>query len=300
MSDRLTGVAVFVEAVEAGGFAAAAARLNQSRSAVGKTVARLEARLGTRLFHRTTRTQSLTEDGQAFYESCLKALHEIRAAEDMLESGKRDVAGRLRITMPVLFGRRCAVPILIALAKQYPRLELELSLNDRLVDLVEEGFDLSLRLGPIGAGDGLMSRRLANLRLSVWAAPAYLAAHGEPRSLQDLAQHTAVNYSRGGIDKGWLFPDGNGQPRQCMPPTALRLDDLEAMADAGAAGLGLVWLPCWLVRSYVQAGQLVRILSDIPPFEMETHLLWAQSPHMPHRQRIVIDALVAGLSVPIT
>src|SRR5882757_11056332 len=129
MIDRLTGVGIFVETVEAGGFSAAATRLNLSRSAVGKTVARLEQRLGVRLFHRTTRSQSLTEDGQAFYERCLKALEEIRQGEAMLESGRREVAGRLRVSMPVLFGRRCAAPLLVGLARRHPKLELELNFS---------------------------------------------------------------------------------------------------------------------------------------------------------------------------
>lgn len=132
MIGRLAGLPVFIEAVEAQGFSAAAARLNLSRSAVGKSVARLEDRLGVRLFHRTTRSQSLTEDGQAFYEHCLRALAEIRAGEAMLESGRLEVAGRLRVSMPVLFGRRCVAPILAGLAGKHPKLELDLSFSDRL------------------------------------------------------------------------------------------------------------------------------------------------------------------------
>lgn len=296
MSDRLSGVAVFVEAVEAGSFAAAASRLHLSRSAVGKAVAKLETRLGTRLFHRTTRTQSLTEDGQAFYESCLKALAEIRAAEDMLDSGKREAAGRLCISLPVLFGRRCAAPVLVTLARQYPKLAFDLSFSDRPVDLVEEGFDLAIRNGPIGSGDGLIARRLANQRMTVCAAPDYLAIHGPPLSLDDLARHVAVTYGRGGMSKGWLFPQGAGAPRQAVPPSRLRLDDLDAIADAGAAGLGLVWLPCWLVHDRIQRGELIHVLTDQPMLEVETHALWPRNPHMPYRLRVTIDALAANLS----
>src|ERR1700730_11614079 len=170
MSDRLTGVSVFVEAVEAGGFSAAALRLNLSRSAVGKTIARLETRLGTRLFYRTTRSQNLTEDGHAFYERCLRALDEIRMGEAMLDSGRREVVGRLRVSMPVLFGRHCVAPLLTDLARRHPKLELDLDFSDRLVDLMEDGFDLAVRNGAPGEGAGLMVRRLAYQRMTVCAS----------------------------------------------------------------------------------------------------------------------------------
>ena len=140
MTDRLKGISVFVTAVEAGSFSLAASRLHLSRSAVGKTIARLEQRLAVRLFHRTTRSQSLTDDGALFYERCLRALEEIRSAETLLESGKQQVSGRLRVSMPVLFGRMCIAPLLTGLAREHPGLELELSFNDRIVDLIEDGF----------------------------------------------------------------------------------------------------------------------------------------------------------------
>src|SRR5882757_4269913 len=135
MRERLSGIAAFVQAVEAGSFAQAAERMQMTRSAVGKTIARLEERLGVRLFHRTTRNQGLTEDGQAFYERCLRALLELRAGEAMLD-----------------FGRRCVAPILTRLAQQHPKLELDLNFNDRVVDLIEDGFDLAVRNGRLGDG----------------------------------------------------------------------------------------------------------------------------------------------------
>src|SRR5664280_1748699 len=138
MRDSLDGVAVFVEAVEAGGFARAAERLALTRSAVGKTVARMEARLGVRLFHRTTRSQSLTEDGQNYYERCLRALEELRAGEALLESGRREVSGKLKVSMPVLFGRYCVGPVLLELAQEHATLELDLRFSDAVVDLIAE------------------------------------------------------------------------------------------------------------------------------------------------------------------
>lgn len=298
-AEVLDGVVVFVEAVEAGSFAKAAQRLNLTRSAIGKAVARLETRLQATLFHRTTRSLALTEDGQAFYERCRRALDEIRAAQEALDSGKREIAGKLRITLPALFGRLVAAPVLATFAAAHPRLELELSFTDRAVDLIAEGFDLAIRNGPLGNGDGLIARRLADQRMAVYGAPAYLKAHGTPQSLDDLAGHHGVHYGRDGLSKGWLFPQADGSQRQALPPARLRLDDLDVMADTAVAGLGLAWLPCWLARRHVMSGALIRVLGDLPQLELETHLLWPKNPHMPVRLRAVIDALVEGLSTPI-
>jgi DNA-binding transcriptional LysR family regulator len=297
MTDRLTGVGIFVEAVEAGGFSAAAVRLNLSRSAVGKTVARLEQRLGARLFHRTTRSQSLTEDGQAFYERCLRALEELRAGEAALDSGRHEAAGRLRVSMPALFGRRCVAPILTRLAQKCPKLELDLNFSDRVVDLIEDGFDLAIRSGALGEGAGLTVRRIAYQRMAVCAAPDYLAVRGTPRAIDDIRAHDRVAYvhaqsNRKGV---WLFPQDRQKPIEIAPDSRLRFDDLEAIADAAAAGLGLAWLPCWLIRDRVLAGELVRVLDDNPGLVFDIHAVWPQTPHLPLRVRLAIDALAAEL-----
>ncbi len=295
MMDRLDGIAVFVQAVETGSFAAAAARLNLSRSAVGKTVARLEARLGVRLFHRTTRSQSLSEDGQIYYERCLRALAELRTAEAMLESGRKQVTGRLRVTMPVLFGRYCVAPILLDLARQHPGLELDVSFSDRVVDLTEEGFDLAIRNGPLRSGAGLMTRRLAYQRMVVCAAPAYLETRGVPLSIADLADHDAVLYWRADLHRTWLFPNSDNPTVEIVPPARIRLDDLEAIADAAVTGAGLAWLPCWLIRGRVRKGELACVLADQPGMVFEAHAVWPRMPHLPLRLRLAIDALVGNL-----
>jgi DNA-binding transcriptional LysR family regulator len=291
----MNGVSVFVEAVEAGGFSAAAARLNLSRSAVGKTVARLEARLGARLFHRTTRSQNLTEDGQAFYERCLRALDEIRMGEAMLDSGRREVAGRLRVSAPVLFGRRCVAPILTGLARQHPKLELDLDFSDRRVDLMEDGFDLAVRNGDLGDGTGLTARRIASQRMTVCAAPDYLKARGTPRTLEDLRDHDAVVYGRSGRVPEWRFPRDDAPAIGVAPKTRLRFDDLEAIADAAIAGMGLAWLPCWLIRERVLSGALVRVLDDRPGLVFDIHAVWPQTPHLPLRVRLAVDTLAQAL-----
>jgi DNA-binding transcriptional LysR family regulator len=292
---KLDGVAVFVETVDAGGFARAAERLSLSRSAVGKSIARLEARLGVRLFHRTTRTQCLTEDGQMYYERCLKALEELRAGESLLESGKREVAGRLKVTMPLLFGRYCVAPILLRFAQRHPKLELHLSLSDRPVDMISEGFDLAVRSGALGEGSLLRARRLGSQRKVLCAAPSYLAARGQPQNIEAFANHDVLIHWRAGNPYPWILPNEDGRMSDVTLTSRLRFDDLEVTADAAVAGMGIAWLPYWLVRDRVQAGSLSLVWNDRPCSSMDSHAVWPAAQHLPMRLRMAIDTLVAEL-----
>jgi len=295
MRVRLDGVAVFVEAVEAGGFARAAERLALSRSAVGKAIARLETRLGVRLFHRTTRTQSLTEDGQTYYERCLRAIEELRTAESLLESGKQEVAGRLRVTMPVLFGRYCIAPILLSFAQQHPKLELELSLSDRPVDLIAEGFDLGIRSGALDEATGLCARPLVTQPKVLCAAPDYLKARGQPDTIEALATHDLLIHWRTGHPYPWLLPDAAGRLTEVRLASRLRFDDLEVTADAAVAGMGIAWLPYWLVWERIRAGTLVPLWGKRPAASMDSHAIWPATEYMPLRVRLAIDTLVEKL-----
>ncbi|MBB6482851.1 LysR family transcriptional regulator [Rhizobium lusitanum] len=294
MNDMLNGIPEFVEAVEAGGFSAAAARMNLSRSAIGKTIAKLERRLNTRLFHRTTRMQSLTDEGQAFYERCRRALDEIQSGEAMLESGKREVNGRLRISMPVLFGRRCLAPLLLELARMHPKLELDLSFSDRVVDLFDEGFDLAIRNGVLRDEAGLVARKIAFHRMTLCASPDYLAARGVPQTIEELGGHDLVVYARSGETKRWTFLQGDGTAVDYLPETRLRFDDLEVIADAAVAGMGITWLPCWLVRDHVYAGRLAQVL-NVSSRPVNIYAVWPQTPHLPLKMRVIIDLLAARL-----
>jgi len=293
--EHLKGISVFVETVEAGGFSAAAERLHLTRSAVGKTIARLEQRLGVRLFNRTTRAQSLTDEGRFFYERCLRAVEEIRIGEALLETGRHAVRGRLRISMPVLFGRHCAAPILATLLDEHPDLELDLSFSDRIIDLLEDGFDLAIRNGPLKDNPDLMARTIARQRMTVCASPTYLEKHGIPRTLEDIPNHDGIVYRRGNQDRPWLFPEPSGSVREVLPRSRLRLDDLASIADAAVEGRGLAWLTCWLARDRVASGELVRVLTDIPATVFEAHAIWPRSPVMLPKVRLAIDTLAARL-----
>lgn len=294
--ERLDGVTVFVEVVRLGGFARAAEHLGLTRSAVGKAMARLEARLSTRLFHRTTRVQSLTDDGQIYYEHCLRALAELQAAETQMESGRHEVAGRLRVSMPVLFGRHCIAPVLLDVARLHPKLELHLSFSDRHVDVLAEGFDLAIRSGVLEAESaGLRARKLGTQRKLVCASPDYLAAHGSPSDTAALAGHSVLLYRRADRINVWQLPDATGRIVDMPLGSRLYLDDLEAIADAAAAGLGLAWLPEWLVRERLNAGELVAVLENQPGATMDIHALWPGATHMPLRLRLAVDALMEQL-----
>lgn len=295
MTDTLKDIPVFVASVEAGSFAQAAVRLHLSRSAVGKSIARLEERLGVRLFHRTTRSQRLTDNGALFYERCLRALEEIRGAESQLETGKHQVNGRLRVAVPVLFGRQCIAPLLIELAQEHPGLELEMSFSDRVVDLVEEGFDMAVRNGALADSSVLVARRLGEHRMVLCAAPDYLFKNGQPQTVDDLRQHTAINYTRAGRVLPWQLMDYDGTSRTFIPRSSLNMDDLQAICDAALAGHGLAWLPCWMVIKEIQQGDLVPLLKQAPDVRFDVHAVWQQTPHLPLRVRIAIDMLVKRL-----
>jgi len=293
--DRLTSMAVFVKAVDLGSFAAAAVALDLSGPMVGKHVQFLEERLGVRLINRTTRRQSLTEFGRAYYERCQVVLAEAEAADALAADHLSEPCGRLRVTMPALFGRRCVAPILLELAQQYPMLELVLSSNDRIADLAEDGYDLAIRTGNLEDKSGLIARRVARQRMVVCASPSYLEMHGRPLQIEDLSRHHAIIYSRSGRVRPWLFPRNGQPPVEVMPVSRLRLDDMDSIADAATAGMGLAWLPRWLIKERIQAGVLVPLLPDQPGFLYDCYALWLQTPHLPRKVRLAVDALAAGL-----
>lgn len=293
--DRLVGIEEFVAVVDAGSFSAAADKLHLSRSAVGKTIARLEERLGTRLCQRTTRSFKLTDDGHSFYEHCQAILTTVESAENAITSGKDIISGRLRLSLPVLFGRRCVAPVLFDLARQYPLLRFEVSFTDRPVDLVAEGYDLVVRNAGLPDTTNLAARRIAGQRMTVCASPSYLEKHGTPETIDDIASHQAILYGQNGNIRSWLFPNKKRGFDTAKTASRVIFDDLETVADAAVYGMGVAWLPCWLIRNQVEAGTLKRLLRDVEPMIFDTHAVWPKQPYMPGRIRVLIDALAANL-----
>jgi DNA-binding transcriptional LysR family regulator len=295
INDRLTGITTFVRVVEAGNFSLAAERLHLTRSAVGKTIARLEQRLGVLLFHRNTRGLSLTPEGQTYYDRCLRALSELDAADAELDNGRREPQGTLRVSAPKLLGRHCITPILMALLDRYPELRLDITFNDRVADLVEEGFDLAIRIGPLADSASIIARRLGKQYLALCAAPAYLATRGTPEDIPALNGHSALAYHRSGEDVGWHQLLADTTPGDLNIDIRLRLDDLHALADAAVCGAGLVWLPNWLLARYLHNGLLVPVLGKIQLIPSEIHAVWPHTRYLPAKTRAAIDVLLAQI-----
>ncbi|WP_321869466.1 LysR family transcriptional regulator [Burkholderia ubonensis] len=292
MDDRLGGIAEFVEVVESGSFAAAALRIGVTRSAVAKIVARLERRLGVRLLQRTTRRLSLTDEGLVYYEQCRRVLAELGETEAALDAGRREPSGRLRISAPVLFGRQCVAPVMRRLVERHPRLEVEMSFSDRIADLVNDGFDVAVRVGPLVDTTALVCRPLGMQQMGICASPAYLARHGRPSGIADLASHVSVAYARGGQVAPWRIVGADGDARELRVSARLRFDDLQAIADAAAAGAGLAWLPCWLMAPYLRDGRLALVMDSDSVGSAEVFAVRPNARQVPSKVRAAIDALV--------
>lgn len=285
-SERFNGIRSFVEAADTGSFTRAATRLGLSKSAVGKGIARLEERLGVRLFNRTTRSLSLTDEGRAFYESCLRAIAELEQAEARLSAAARTPAGRLRVDLPVLFGRRWVMPVLLDLARQHPGLDLDISFSNRMTDLVEDGVDLVLRIGTPAPSASLIARALGTQKAVVCATPAYLAARGHPRTPDDLRGHDCILDHRDAHH--WRFTGG---------PVAItgrhRFDSADAAHAAACAGLGIAYLPRWIAAADLASGALVTVLEDHMGPGLPIHALWPRTRQLAPRVRVLVDALAA-------
>ncbi|AOK18760.1 LysR family transcriptional regulator [Burkholderia cepacia] len=292
MDDRLGGIAEFVDVVDSGSFAAAALRLGVTRSAVAKVVARLERRLGTRLLQRTTRQLGLTDEGLVYYEQCRRLLAELGETEAALDAGRREPSGRLRVSVPVLFGRQCVAPVMRRLVERHPRLEIDVSFSDRVADLVNDGFDIAVRVGPLVDTTALVCRPLGMQQMGICASPAYLAQHGRPAGLDELASHVGIAYSRGGQVVPWRIVGADGDARELRVSARLRFDDLLAIADAAAAGAGLAWLPCWLMAPYLRDGRLSLVMDSNSVSGAEVFAVRPASRQVPSKVRVVIDALV--------
>jgi len=289
----LSGILAFVEVAEAGSFTRAAERLRLTKSAVGKSVAQMEQRLGARLINRTTRSLSLTADGEAYYEACARALSGIADAQNLIAEQRQRPAGRLRVELPLAFGRRRVVSVLLGLAKTYPALRLEIGFNDRRVGLSDEGIDLTIRIGQLDDNTGLVARRLCSQRSLLCAAPAYLDAFGWPNTSEELGAHALLVYGRNDFLNPWRLPDGSGGTTLYRPAPKMVLGDGEALYDAVLAGCGVAFLPTWLIGDALADGRLLPVTSDMPVETAPIHALWSATRTMPPRLRVAIDTLVA-------
>jgi len=258
--ESISGITAFVATVDAGGFAAASRRLGLSASAVGKAVARLEARVGVRLLNRTTRQVMMTFEGEQLYAGASRLLDDLRDIEGILAHQRAAPVGRVRVTLPATLGRMVILPRLGEFLAQYPGIELDVGLDDRKVDLVEGGYDLSIRTGHL-EDSGMIARKLASHSFLLCAAPSYLAAGGIPETMQDLANHTCIRfrYPSTGVLEKWTF-DGKELDREL--PSGPVFNDGEAVVLAAISGLGLAQIPNYAAQEAIRSGRLVPLLTQ--------------------------------------
>ncbi len=295
-TEQFTGVAIFVAAARAGSFTAAAERLGITKSAVGKSIVRLEQRLSIKLFHRTTRKITLTVDGAAYFASCAIALDGIADAELALQNGHQIPSGRLRIDMPAAFGRGVVLPILTELTQTYPELTLTLTFTDNLIDPIEEGIDLLIRFGEVTESGGLVAKLLSRQRLLICATPDYLARKGgAPESVADLERHACIVGYRRNTPMQWRVMDADDtevrKEVRFAPPPTYEVGDGDAVLAMALAGCGICQLPSFLVRESLRSGALVSMLDAASICESEIYAVWPQTRHLLPKLRRVIDVL---------
>ena len=290
--DRFTSLEVFAKVAAAGSLSAAARALGLSQTMVTKHVAALEARLGTKLFHRSTRRLSITEAGRHYLESTERILAELDAADSAVAADRFEPRGVLRLNAPVSFGARQLAPVLDEFCRRYAGLEVELGLNDRLVDLAEEGWDLAVRIGSL-VDSSLIARRIAPCRTVVAAAPSYLAAHGTPKTVAELSRHNCLGYTLSrltGVGR-WAF--GERGEVTVEVTGNLRGNNGDALRAAAIAGQGIVYQPTFVVADDLRAGTLLALPLDMPTLELGgIYAIYLPERNPPAKVRAFIDFLV--------
>lgn len=286
---------VFGQVVESGSFAKAAARLDLSTSATSRLVAELEAHLQTRLLNRTTRRVSLTESGRAFYERTVQLLADLEEAEHEATRAAVVPRGTIRLTTSVNFGVRHLAPAIAGFLARHPELRFDVSLSDRMVDLVEEGFDLAIRIGRPGA-DHLVARKLGETRVVPCASPAYLAAHGAPQAPEDLERHNCFTYEYVQPRNVWRFRDAAGTERAVRVNGSLHSNNGDLLAEAAARGAGIVFEPAFIVGPDVRSGRLVPLLQDFEPAPVPIYAVYPSRKHLSAKVRLFVDFLLSAFA----
>jgi DNA-binding transcriptional LysR family regulator len=288
--DRFSEIRAFVDVAELGSFVAAAERLELSRAMVTKLVAALENRLGARLMHRTTRKLSLTEAGETYLAQAGSLLAELDELDARLSHGASEPVGRLRLSAPVSFGMRYLGAIIGGFHQRHPRIEVELNLNDRRVDLVEEGFDLALRVSNL-TDSTLVARRLAQIRDLVAASPDYLARHGTPRHPAELAEHQCLLYALTAQPNIWDYRGPDGGQDKVRVKGALRANNGDVLTDAAVHGMGIVLQPRFLLEKALADGSLVPVLQEYDWHCLDLSVVYPVRRHVPGKVRVFVEYL---------
>lgn len=289
--DNLNGFVVFVRVAETRSFVAASRLLGVSASAIGKSVARLEEKLGVRLFHRSTRSVTLTAEGALFLERSRRILAEIEAAELELSQATAAPRGRLRVSLPLVSS--LVLPVLGEFMREYPAIELDLDFTDRLVDVIEEGFDVVVRTGH-PTDSRLSARRLGSFRSMLVASPDYLARRGLPTAPADLLEHTCLHYRfpNSGKLEPWALRLAPGDP-ELQLPTSMICNNIETRVCFALQGLGIAYLPEFAIAEPLADGRLLAVLADRVERAGVFHVLWPASRHPSPKVRALVDFLCA-------
>ncbi|QMV72888.1 LysR family transcriptional regulator [Comamonas piscis] len=298
--DNLNHIAAFVQAAERSSFVAAARALGISASAVGKSVAKLEAQLGTQLLVRTTRRVSLSHEGELMYTHWRRILDDLQDAQALLSSTQSSPRGLLRIGLPTI-GYRFLLPVIPAFRARYPDIELDLDFNDRLVDVVEARLDAVIRSGVL-ADSSLSARRLGLFRFVLCASPAYLAQRGRPQRPEDLATHDCLRFRfpTSGKLQPWQMSGSTAEVQQdaAAHPAALTCNNMEALRGAAIGGLGIAYMPDFLARDALADGSLQTVLDDFLSHTGQFSILWPSGRLMSPRLRVFVDFVAERLFQP--
>ena len=289
--DRLRAFEVFVTVVNRGSFARAADALDTSPANVTRYVNELEAHLGTRLLNRTSRKLSLTEGGETLYARCRTILEDVAETEGLVSTTSIEPRGRLRINAPVTFGILHLAPLWPQFMQKYPDVELEIALIDRVVDIVEEGFDLAIRISRAGTADHA-ARKLATSRNILCASPDYLGRWEHPQTPADLARHHCIGYSYSATGDEWQLIDSNGKTHAVEVNCHMRTNNGDTARAAALAGQGVIWQPTFMIGDDLRAGRLVRVLPEFRLPDIDVLALYPSRRHVSAKVRAAIDFLV--------
>jgi DNA-binding transcriptional LysR family regulator len=291
--DRLDAMHLFVRVAELGSFAAVAQQLGVARSVVTRQIAGLEAHLGVKLMARSTRRLSLTSAGTAYLEKCRVILNLVEAAETDVAEERLTPRGNIRISLPLSFGLKRLAPLLLDFSQRYPEVGLDMDFSDRRVKLIEEGIDLSIRITRrLDGGD--IARRIGSGRMQVVASPEYLARHGQPLHPSELIHHECLGYTAGGTAQHWQFLV-NGQLESFPVRSRIHANNGDVLTEAAAQGLGITVQPDFIIEGLLTGGRIKAILQDFPIPELGIYAMLPSNRHVPHRVRVLMDFLAAGL-----
>lgn len=287
---QLEDMQVFIRVVEAGGIGRAAEQLNLAKSAVSRRLSELEKRLGTRLINRTTRTSSLTDAGKSYYQQVLKVVDDVDEINGEIQDAECALTGGLRLAVPLSFGLMHLTPAIDEFVKRHPQLSITLDFSDRQVDLVEEGFDLALRIGSVH-GATTQARKLFESHYVLAASPDYLLRAGTPRTPRDLESHTALNYA-GGSSGPWSITDPNGKRYTPNMPARLVANNGDFLLHMACAGHGVVMLPTFIASTSLATGSLIEVLPDCALPSHGGYFIYPRNRYLPKRARLLIDFMV--------